>query len=243
MRLLLMADKYVGDVITRFLIESYREDIAAVVTTKENDIFVLARNSNIPCAVYESPEQVMALAGEVDLGILAWWPNMVPLPLIRFPKHGTINTHPSLLPFCRGKHTNFWAIVEKAPYGVSIHKVGNGVDDGPIVVQVYLLYDWEDTGESLYRRAEERMIRLFKACYPRIRTLDFPLYPQDLSKGSFHKANELNEASRIDLDEVYVAEDLLNRLRARTFPGHPACWFEDNGVTYEVRIEIRRRKA
>ncbi len=53
-------------------------------------------------------------------------------------------------------------------------------------------------------------------------------------------SHELQPASRIDLDRQSSARQLLNLLRARTFPGYPACHFEDKGEMYEVRVDIRR---
>jgi methionyl-tRNA formyltransferase len=50
----------------------------------------------------------------------------------------------------------------------------------------------------------------------------------------------LDAASLIKLDELYSGRELINLLRARTFSGHPGCWFIDNGIRYEVSIEIRR---
>ncbi|MFY9237397.1 MAG: hypothetical protein WAO78_00710, partial [Roseovarius sp.] len=71
---------------------------------------------------------------------------------------------------------------------------------------------------------------------------DLSLVPQDLGSGSAHFAKELEPASRIDLDRVYRARDLLNLLRARTFTGHPGCFFEHEGQTYEISIKIGEKK-
>jgi len=147
-----------------------------------------------------------------------------------------------LLPFNRGKNYNFWALVEQAPFGVSLHIVDEGVDSGDVIAQKQITYDWEDTGATLYEKAASSMIELFMATYPEIREERIARIPQDLSKGSFHRANELEDASRIDIEASYRARDLLNLLRARTFPGYPACSFrEKNGEEFEVRVEIRRK--
>ena len=50
-------------------------------------------------------------------------------------------------------------------------------------------------------------------------------------------------ASKIDINKSYTAKQLLNLLRARTFQGHPSCWFEDvDGQEYEVKIQIKRKQ-
>lgn len=244
MKLLLMADHHVGLEITRWLLQEYPDDVALVVTVSENEIFSVARNAGIPCLVYDTSDQVctyLRLGEGVDIGILAWWPRIIKQPLLGALKHGFINTHPSLLPHNRGKHYNFWALVEQAPFGVSLHFIGDGVDNGDVVAQANVPYGWEDNGATLYAKACEKMVCLFKDTYPAIRTLNIPRHKQDLSQGSFHFATELDSASFINLDQSYRARDLLNLIRARTFHGHPACWFADAGEEYEVRIDIKRK--
>jgi methionyl-tRNA formyltransferase len=245
-KLLLFADGSVGAAVLRFLLSSFPEDVAAVVTTGKNDIHDSAVEAGIRTDIFHDTDTLhekLSLSPDgFDLGLLAWWPRIIKLPLIDLPVHGWINFHPSYLPYNRGKHYNFWALVEEAPFGVTLHFIDEGVDSGDVVCQKTIPYDWTDTGESLYIKAQEAIVKLFKEQYPAIRTLTIPRTPQDLSEGSFHKASELDEASRIDLDGTYRGRDILNMLRARTFKGHPACWFEDGGETFEARIEIKRKK-
>jgi methionyl-tRNA formyltransferase len=236
MKILLMADKKVGYEITKWLLDEYPEDVGLIVTTGMNEIMLSADRMGALCVTIPPP-----VYRYFDLGILAWWPEVIKEPLLSLPKYGWINTHPSLLPFNRGKNPNFWSIVEQAPYGVSIHVVDKGVDTGAVIAQKEIPYDWTDTGAALYEKAEEEMVQLFKETYPKLREHGFVAVDQDPKAGGFHKASELEPASRIDLDCLYFGRELLNKLRARTFPGHPSCYFEDEGVTYEVRIEIRRR--
>lgn len=244
MKLLLLADHKVGLEITSFLLDKYPEDLALVVTTSENEILENARSVGVPTRVFDSGDKLVDYLkqGKIDcdLGVLAWWPKIIKPPLLNQPRLGFINTHPSLLPYNRGKHYNFWSIVEDAPFGVSLHFVDEGVDSGDVIAQQAITYDWTDTGGTLYHKAQEAMVELFHDSYPRLRTLDIPRHPQDFAQGSFHKAVELETASRIDLEGVYRGRDFLNLLRARTFSGHPACWFEDDGERFEVRININR---
>ena len=62
--------------------------------------------------------------------------------------------------------------------------------------------------------------------------------PQDLDKVSFHLRNELKHASEIDLSKQYTGRELINLLRARTFPPYPGCWFRDKEKKYEIRVLI-----
>jgi methionyl-tRNA formyltransferase len=241
-----MADGDVGTQITKWLINNYRADLALVIVSSRNDLYQILMDEGINCSIYKSSDDVCVLAKNsdqhFDLGILAWWPTIIKEPLLSFPKYGFINTHPSLLPFNRGKHYNFWAIVEQVPFGATLHFVDNGVDTGDIVAQQPIVYGWEDTGGSLYKKACAAILSLFRATYPQMRKFDLPRKKQDISAGSFHLARELDAACLIDLDREYRARDLLNLIRARTFENKPACWFSDGGRDYEVRIDIKEKK-
>ncbi|HEX5000803.1 MAG TPA: formyltransferase family protein [Terriglobia bacterium] len=187
------------------------------------------------------PERLAELqALSPDLFVLSWWPYIVKKDLIDIPRIGCLNFHPSLLPYNRGKHYNFWTLVEDTPFGVTIHFVNDGVDSGDIAFQARIDKSWEDTGETLYYKAQEEIVRLFKESFPIIQSGRIPRAPQDASQGSFHLGRELDSASQIDLEKRYSARDLLNLLRARTFPPHPAAWFIDGNEKYEVRVSIRR---
>lgn len=248
MKIILLADGRVGLGITKWLIEKYREDIGLIVTMGENEIAAVARVASLPFTTFESSQALLDFSGkhglEFDLGILAWWPKLIKPPLLTMPKCGFVNTHPSLLPHGRGKHYNFWTIVEEAPFGVSLHMVDEKVDNGDIVAQSMIPYSWEDTGASLYDKALEATERLFRETYPDLRGLEFSRQPQDVPQGSFHLAAEIDAASVIGLDKQYTARHLLNLLRARTFPGFPACVFtSDDGDIFEVRVDIRRKQT
>lgn len=174
----------------------------------------------------------------LDLIFLAWWPYLIrgrilsAAPVI-------LNTHPSLLPYCRGKDPNFWAIVECAPFGVTLHHVNHRIDAGEIAFQREISVSWLDTGKSLYQRALVEMKKLIEEALPTIVNGAIPSTAQGAG-GSLHYRRELEPASVIDLDEPTTARALLNLLRARTFEPHPACRFFDSGDTYEVRVNIRR---
>jgi methionyl-tRNA formyltransferase len=247
MKNLFLCDGQVGIEICRWLIEHYKEDIGLVVTISDNQIKHAVEEVGIDCISVSSAQQLLnqvhARGQTFDWGFLIWWPWIISKELIGLPKYGFINTHPSLLPYNRGKHPNFWALVEGSPFGVSLHFVDEGIDSGDIIAQIPIPYGWEDNGATLYKAAKRAMVDLFKKSYPDIRDRTFARTPQDLTSGSFHLSSELECASRIDLDAHYRARDLLNLLRARTFPGHPACWFQDDGQTYEVRVEIRKKNG
>jgi len=185
-----------------------------------------------------------------DIGILAWWPHIIKEPLLSLPKLGWLNTHPSLLPYGRGKHPNFWAIEDDTPYGATLHWVTGEVDAGPIAWQREIPYGWTATGGSLYALAQTAMVELFEDHVDDILAGEIPRRMQDwdaTTHGYAARARSLEVCSKIDIDDDgwpgdggILPRETLNTIRARTFTGHPGAWFTDDGVKYRVRVEITR---
>jgi methionyl-tRNA formyltransferase len=175
------------------------------------------------------------------LGVSAWWPYLLRRPLIDWPVEGWINLHPSLLPFNRGKHPNFWSLVEGTPVGATIHFIDQTIDGGDIVAQAELGVSWTDTGESVYKRTQQLCVRLFAELAPvLVEGAELPRRRQPVPPTPVHFAAELDPASEIRLDEVCTARKLLNLMRARTFPPHPGAYFHDAGERFVVRVSIER---
>lgn len=196
--------------------------------------------------VYECPsapaESLLAELRQerLDLGVLAWWPYVIKRPLLELPRLGFLNFHPSYLPFNRGKSPNFWSLVEGTPFGVTLHWIDAGVDTGEIAYQRLIPATWEDTGGSLYARGHKEIVELFAEKLDEIWAGLAPRQRQGEAPGPIRRAAELHPASEIALDAPATARGLLNLIRARTFPPHPAAWFVEDGQTYEVRVEIRK---
>ncbi len=239
MKLILFADGFVGYKIAAYLIDNYQKDLLLVVCLEKNEIYRYAKEKNILVCDYKEDINVLSEI-DCDLGILAWWPKIIKEPLLSMPKNGFINTHPSFLPYNRGKHYNFWVLVEEVQFGVSLHFVDEGIDTGDIIFQKPIDYDWCDTGETLYKKAQAAMIELFVDTYPLIRVGGYLRRPQDSKSGSYHQSFEINEASEIKLNKNYKARDILNLIRARTFKGHPSCFFEEDGNKYEISLSIKK---
>jgi methionyl-tRNA formyltransferase len=250
MNILLFAAANVGYEIAQFF-GNRQEPISCLVLDSKgnsgvNSRIIHAANIDAQKIVFSDdlykPETIAKIKElQIDLGILAWWPYIVKEPIFSISRLGLLNFHPSYLPYNRGKHYNFWTIVECTPFGVTIHFIDKGVDTGDIAYQSRIYKSWEDTAKTLYEKAQKEIVRLFIENFPEIKRGDIPRIPQDMHQGSFHKASELDSASYFDVNKSYKAVDLLNLLRARTFPPYPAAWFTDNGEEYEVRIEITKR--
>jgi methionyl-tRNA formyltransferase len=82
-----------------------------------------------------APEALAEIAAlQPDLGVLADYGQIVPAALLDLPPHGILNVHPSLLPRHRGATPIPAAIAAgDAETGVTIFRMDEGIDTGPIV--------------------------------------------------------------------------------------------------------------
>lgn len=242
----IFADGQVGIEILKILKDGLRSDVVAVITVPGTACSAAAHGS-FPGACelfaddlrHESGRARLKSAG-ADLFFLAWWPFVLKSDILDLGQKYTLNTHPSLLPHGRGKDPNFWCLVEQRPIGVSLHHVASAIDAGDIAFQRELTATWEDTGETIYFRSQQALIDLFADVMFQLSSLEIPRIRQRLEDGSYHRRDELEPASAIKLDQKYIARDMLNLLRARTFKGHPACRFSDGENQYEVTVKITR---
>ncbi|MFZ5366589.1 MAG: methionyl-tRNA formyltransferase [Patescibacteria group bacterium] len=89
----------------------------------------------------------------IDLGVLAAYGKILPPEILRLPKSGCLCIHPSLLPKYRGASPVQAAIINgERETGVSIIKMDEKMDHGPIVSQFKEEIKPDDTAESLYSR-------------------------------------------------------------------------------------------
>ncbi len=243
MKAILFSDGYVGFEITQWMLSNYKVDILAVCVISENEIASVVKKNNIPLFITKNNEDLSVILKEhqdVDVGFSLWWPFLFSPEVIKSIPLGIVNTHPSLLPFGRGKHPNFWSIVERTPFGVTLHLVNHGIDSGAVLLQKEIAVSWDDTGESLYKKATHEIINLFIENYHLLRVGQAQVTKQNISSGTFHLSNEIMEKCHLDLSETMMVADVLNLLRAKVFQGYSGCRFIDDGVEYEVLVSIKR---
>ncbi|MFP6581902.1 MAG: formyltransferase family protein [Candidatus Hydrogenedentota bacterium] len=99
-----------------------------------------------------SPEAIKAFIElNVDLCVMAFVTDIVPMEILEAPKQGTIQYHPSLLPKHRGPSSINWPIIQgETNTGLSIFWPDDGLDTGPILLQKEVAIGPDDTLGSVY---------------------------------------------------------------------------------------------
>lgn len=86
-----------------------------------------------------------------DAAVVAAFGQILPKRVLDFPVHGCINIHASLLPKYRGAAPIQWSILNgDVITGVTTMQMGEGLDDGDILLQKECIITPEDTGGSLF---------------------------------------------------------------------------------------------
>ena len=175
---------------------------------------------------------------EPDAGVSAFFGHVLSSDVLGVFPEGCVNLHPAYLPYNRGTYPNVWSIVDRTPAGVSLHFMDEGVDTGPILARRRVTREPWDTGETLYRRLEDACVQLFRDAWPAFRDGRLEAEAQDPNAGTHHVRADVKKIDPIDLDENYRARELIDRLRARTFPPYEGCYFEVDGRRVYMRLHL-----
>lgn len=173
-----------------------------------------------------------------DVVVACGFTHVVPPAVLAVPEKGCLNLHPGLLPYARGYNPNVWSIVEGVPAGVTLHYMDDGVDTGPVVATREVETRFDDTGRSLYERLERAAVDLFAETWPRVEDGTVEAHEQDDALATTHYKREFGELCELDPDEEVRTRNLLDRLRALTFPPFDNARIEVDGETYYVEVSI-----
>lgn len=129
-------------------------------------------------------------------------------------RHACFNFHPGILPHYRGSGAYSWVLInEEKQTGVTLHKLDVDIDSGSIIdIGTFPIEGW-DTAESLFKKAEQTILTLFKTHFDHLLKGDYHSYPQ---------ATEGKIYYRKDLQKV---KDLTKFLKAFSFTGKESSFY------------------
>jgi methionyl-tRNA formyltransferase len=158
MRIVCIGQAAFGEKVLQKLTER-GEEVVAVYTPqdngKRNPLKELAIRIGIPVFQPRSMRVPVVYEGykrlKPDLNIMAFVTSILPDSILNYPKMGTIQYHPSLLPKHRGGSAINWAIIDgETKTGITIFWPDRGIDTGPILLQKEVAISADDTVGSLY---------------------------------------------------------------------------------------------
>lgn len=133
-----------------------------------------------------------------DLGISVRFNQIIKPEVINAFRLGIVNTHGGVLPEYRGSYCNINAILNgDKEYGVTLHYIQSGIDDGDIIDIKKINICKDDTGFDLYQVSE-------RLCYEVIRdNID------SLMKGTNNKVTQQEYIEKGHLCKVYKRDETI----------------------------------
>ncbi len=181
---------------------------------------VVAQNYNIPIVQPQKIEEGKEEIGKLkpDLIILASYGQIIPKEILEIPKYGCVNVHPSLLPKYRGPSPIQYTILngdEKT--GVTIMRITEKMDSGPIISQKEIKIDQKEKFENLHDKLAELGAELLIETLPKLFAGKICPQTQDDSKASYTKIL-IKEDGKIDWQKP--ATEIERKIRAlNPWPG------------------------
>lgn len=199
---------------------SYRP--AGVKNVLHADVAHFAEDRGIPVTMIDkgmgSPELLRKVQQwRPDVFLVSGWYHMVPRAWREIaPAYGL---HASLLPDYSGGAPLVWAMINgEERTGITMFRMDDGVDSGPIVDQLAEPIYADDTIATLYDRIGERGLQLVRQCLPAIASGRLALQAQDETRRRVFRQRG-PEDGLIDWTHGAIEIDRFVRAQTRPYPG------------------------
>lgn len=151
---------------------------------------------------------------EPDVILVMGWYYMVPKEIRDLPKFGSWGIHASLLPDYAGGAPLVWAMIngeEKA--GVTLFRLGSGVDDGDIISQHEIKIEHEDTIKEVYEKATNTSVDLLVDALTSPEAIEYKV--QDKTKIKVYPQRTPQDG---EIDLTWPSHQIYNFIRAQSAP-------------------------
>lgn len=228
-------------------------EIIAVVTTPDEPagrkqiptpppIKLKAKSENLkilqPESLKNNPSLVACLLSlHADVGVVAAYGKIIPAEIINLPRYGILNIHPSPLPKYRGPTPIQSAILNgEEDTGVTIIKIDEEVDHGPIIAQSEKIKMQNKRYEELHDDLAKIGAGLLIKILPDYIAGKIKPVEQDHSQATFTKIIK-KEDGKIDWNKT--AEEIYNQFLAfHLWPGIWTRWNPPTGSGQAKTLKI-----
>ena len=183
-------------------------------------------------ASYKKPEVWEQLAShDADLCVKAYVLLFVPEEALNVPKYGSIQYHPSLLPWHKGPSSINWPIIMgRKKTGLSIFWPDNGLDTGPILLQKEVDIEVDDTLGSVYfNKLYPLGVEAMMEAIELVRNGKAPREAQDPDAGSYEGWCRKED---VQIDWSKPTEEVYNLIRGAN--PQPGAWTTFDGAEVKV---------
>lgn len=167
---------------------------------------------------------------EPEISVVIAYGQILTREVLDVPRLGSINAHASLLPELRGAAPINWAIVRGyKTTGVTIMRMAERMDAGPVIYQAEEPIDPEEAASDLWTRLSETSAESLIEALALIETGSFEETPQDESRVTFAPRISRTDA-RVDFTKS--AADVANLVRG--MDEIPGAWTTHGDVEYKL---------
>lgn len=133
-----------------------------------------------PASLRHPPfSEELAKWGPADLGVVVAYGKLIPRDVFSLPRFGLVNVHFSLLPRYRGAAPVQWALIRgERETGVTLFRIDEGLDTGPVLLQRAVAVRPEDNAAALMGRLGEEGTELLEELLVRLEAGPFEPAPQ-----------------------------------------------------------------
>lgn len=224
--------------------------VKAIVVTQRNKemqgiISEMLKESGVPMIIVNRKNFAEMISGAIEeyavnVGLVMTFPFILPAAIVSQPAKGFINFHYGLLPQCRGPQPILWHMLRNDPEaGVTLHKMDEEVDTGPIILQEKINIEPNDTYGMLQSKLAYTAA---KAAAQMLKILSFgsviPATVQDESKANYY---EMPSAADLTIRWSTMSADEIVRLVNACNPWNKGAgsfineWFF--GIAYAAKKE------
>ena len=141
------------------------------------------------------------------------------IKISKFKSKELFNFHFSLLPKYRGCHTNFFQMYFGEKYsGVTLHKIDDGVDTGPIISNIKFKIKINDNALDNYERLMKNSFLLYKKNFVNIFKKRYKEKKQNNKKSTYFSRNSVNYDKMKYFHIKKINLKLFYKIKAFIFP-------------------------
>ena len=198
-------------------------DIELIITksipgTKHNNVVDLSTKMNLPVKIINDSQALSNLINDSNfsskLAILIDYGVIVPQQTIDFFQYGIINSHFSVLPDLRGPDPITYSILSgQSETGVSLMKIVEKLDEGPLLDWQTLELNQQETSENLTNQLIDLSNQLIKKNIVDTDWDNFKFVDQTITKKAISYSKKLQKNDG-QLDFNLAAEVLERQIRA-----------------------------
>ena len=241
MRLIVHGQQAFGKSVLEAILDKGVDEVVAVYCAPDKEgrpldpIKELALEKGLPVyqpSSYRDPQVWEQLGShDADLCVMAYVLLFVPEEALNVPRLGSIQYHPSLLPWHKGPSSINWPIIMgREKTGLSIFWPDNGLDTGPILMQKEVEIEPDDTLGSVYfNKLYPLGVEAMMESIELVRDGKAPREIQDADAGSYEGWCRHED---VEIDWSKSSDEIYNLIRGAN--PQPGAWTTLNGAQVKI---------